>query len=294
MSLILRSLKTTCHGDWFQLFMFGSGWCLKSRNVTKPGRCYEVHADGIPDKRDHRHPFVILLMSWWIICESKISINLDAMVKDLGGHAYWSACSDFNLATASFSARSFKTLLEILATVIPCWFLRITASIPVVLFDKSMSEADWILPVLMANSMAVLKELVSAMGRLMNHFNPNRLASRLMFVLPFRIDYCICITRWSSYLQSALRLNSLVVCMGPRKWWFQLLIGSICRFSVDLGFVRLLCIVLDLDWLVRWLWNILPLKNQSQLSLGQLLRKQLLWSSCSHNKLDFNRSLLWN
>ena len=247
MSLILRSLKTTCHGDWFQLFMFGSGWCLKSRNVTKPGRCYEVHADGIPDKRDHRHPFVILLMSWWIICESKISINLDAMVKDLGGHAYWSACSDFNLATASFSARSFKTLLEILATVIPCWFLRITESIPVVLFDKSMSEADWILPVLMANSMAVLKELVSAMGRLMNHFNPNRLASRLMFVLPFRIDYCICITRWSSYLQSALRLNSLVVCMGPRKWWFQLLIGSICRFSVDLGFVRLLCIVLDLD-----------------------------------------------
>jgi hypothetical protein len=47
--------------------------------------------------------------------------------------------------------------LEILATVIPCWFLRITASIPVVLFDKSMSEADWILPVLMANWMAVWK-----------------------------------------------------------------------------------------------------------------------------------------
>lgn len=56
--------------------------------MTKPGRCHEVHADGIPDKRDHRHAFVILLMSWWIICESKISINLDAMVKDLGGHAY--------------------------------------------------------------------------------------------------------------------------------------------------------------------------------------------------------------
>jgi len=36
----------------------------------------------------HLYPLVTLLMSWWIICESKISINLDAMVKDLGVHAY--------------------------------------------------------------------------------------------------------------------------------------------------------------------------------------------------------------
>ena len=193
-----------------------------------------------------------------------MSINQDVIVKDLGGYAYWSGCSDFNLATASFSVRSFNTLLEILATVIPCWFLRITASIPVVLFDKSMSEADWILPVLMANWMAVLKELVSAMERLINYFNPNWLASSLMFVLLFRIASCICITRLSNYRQSALRLNSLVVCTGPWTLWFQLLIGSICRFSVDLGFERLLCIVLDLDWLVRRSWNILPPKNQSQ------------------------------
>ena len=274
--------------------MFGSGWCLKSRNVTKPGRCNEVCADGIADWRDHRRPFVILLMSWWINCESKISINLDAMVKDLGGHAYWSGCSDFNLATASFSARSFKTLLEILATVIPCWFLRITASIPVVLFDKSMSEADWILPVLMANWMAVLKELVSAMERLMNYFDPNWLVSSLKFVLLFRIASCICITRWSSYRPSALKLNSVVVYVGPWTLCFQLLIDSICRFSVDLGFGRLLCIVLDLDWLVRRSWNILPPKNQSQLSLGQLLRKPLLWSSCSHNKLNISRCILRN
>ena len=274
--------------------MFGSGWCLKSRNVTKPGRCYEIHADGIPVRRDYLHPFVILLLPWWIICESKMSINLDAIVKDFGEHAYWSGCSDFNLATASFSARSFNTLLEILATVIPCWFLRITASIPVVLFDKSMSEADWILPVLMANWMAVLKELVSAMERLMNSFNPNWLASSLMFVLLFRIASCICITRWSSYRPSALTLNSLVVYMGLWTLCFQLLIGSICRFSVDLGFGRLLCIVLDLDWLVRRSWNILPPKNQSQLSLGQLLRKQLLWSSCSHNKLNISRCILRN
>jgi len=223
-----------------------------------------------------------------------MSINLDVIVKDLGGYAYWSGCSDFNFATASFSVRSFNTLLEILATVIPCWFLRITASIPVVLFDKSMSEADWILPVLMANWMAVLKELVSAMERMMNYFNPNWLASSLMFVLPFRIASCICITRLSNYRQSALRLNSLVVCTGPWTLWFQLLIGSICRFSVDLGFERLLCIVLDLDWLVRRSWNILPPKNQSQLSLRQLLRKQLLWSSCSHNKLNISRCILRN
>ena len=223
-----------------------------------------------------------------------MSINLDSIVKDLSGNAYWSGCWDFNLATASFSARSFNTLLEILATVMPCWFLRITASIPVVLFDKSMSEADWILPVLMANWMAVLKELVSAMKRVMNYFNPNWLASSLMIVLPFRIASCICMTRWSSYRPSALTLNSLVVYMGSWTFCFQLLIGSICRFSIDLGFGRLLCIVLDLDWLVRRSWNILPPKNQSQLSLRQLLRKQLLWSSCSHNKLSISRCILQN
>ena len=88
--------------------------------MTKPGRCYEIHADGIPVRRDYLHPFVILLLPWWIICESKMSINLDAIVKDFGEHAYLSGCSDFNLATASFSARSFNILLEILATVIPC------------------------------------------------------------------------------------------------------------------------------------------------------------------------------
>ena len=223
-----------------------------------------------------------------------MSINLDAIAKDLGGHAYWSGCSDFSLATASFSARSFKTLLEILAIVIPCWFLRITASIPVVLFDKSMSEADWILPVLMANWMAVLKELVSAMERMMNYFYPNWFVSSLMFLLPFWLASCICITSWSSYRPSSLRLNSLVVYMGPWTLWFQFLIGSICRFSVDLEFERLLCIVLDLDWLMRRLWNILPPKNQSLLSLVQLLRKQLLWSSCSRNKLDVSRCISWN
>ena len=88
--------------------------------MTKPGRCYEIHADGIPVRRDYLHPFVILLLPWWIICESKMSIHLDAIVKDFGEYDYWSGFSDFNLATASFSARSFNILLEILATVIPC------------------------------------------------------------------------------------------------------------------------------------------------------------------------------
>jgi hypothetical protein len=157
-----------------------------------------------------------------------------------------------------------------------------------------MSEADWILPVLMANWMAVLKELVSAMERMMNYFYPNWFVSNLMFLLPFWLASYICITSWSSYRPSSLRLNSWVVYMGPWTLWFQFLIGSICRFSVDLEFERLLCIVLDLDWLMRRLWNILPPKKQSLLSLVQLLRKQLLWSSWSRNKLDVSRCISWN
>ena len=63
--LVLRSLKTTCHGDWFQLSRFGSGGCLNSRNVIKSERCWKVDVDGIAVCAEHFHPFVDERERWW-------------------------------------------------------------------------------------------------------------------------------------------------------------------------------------------------------------------------------------
>ena len=63
--LVLRSLKTTCHGDWFQLSRFGSGGCVNSRNVIKSERCWKVDVDGIAVCAEHFHPFVDERERWW-------------------------------------------------------------------------------------------------------------------------------------------------------------------------------------------------------------------------------------
>ena len=63
--LVLRSLKTTCHGDWFQLSRFGSGSCLNSRNVIKSERCWKVYLDGIAVCAEHFHPFLHERERWW-------------------------------------------------------------------------------------------------------------------------------------------------------------------------------------------------------------------------------------
>ena len=65
LSLVLRSLKTTCHGDWFQHSRFGSGWRLNSRNVIKSERCRKVAVDGIAVCADHFHPFLDERERWW-------------------------------------------------------------------------------------------------------------------------------------------------------------------------------------------------------------------------------------
>ena len=61
LSLILWSLKTTCHGDWFQLFRSGSGWRCNSSNVIKSGRCWTVDVDGITFWCEPLQPFI----DWW-------------------------------------------------------------------------------------------------------------------------------------------------------------------------------------------------------------------------------------
>ena len=63
--LVLRSLKTTCHGDWFQLSRFGSWWCLNSRNVIKSERCWKVDLDGIAVRAEFFHPFIHERERWW-------------------------------------------------------------------------------------------------------------------------------------------------------------------------------------------------------------------------------------
>ena len=204
---------------------------------------------------------ILVKVIWWkswVICQV-------FRITDLFGAIYnWFVCSDFNLATASFSARSFNILLEMLATVIPCSFRKITESIPVVLFDKSISEADWILPVLMANWMAVLKGSVSAIAE---------------------------IGLWWSTLIDQSRERSFGTSIGAERlmltfdgvawsWMLCWISGSICKFSADLVFVQLLCILLDLDWLERWPWSILPLKSQPQWLLARLWHNWLIWSFC--------------
>ena len=62
------------------------------------------------------------------------------------------------------------------------------------------------------------------------------------------------------------------------SWMGRLISGNICKFSVDLVFEQLLCILLDLDWLERSPWSIWTPTSQSQWSQGWWLCNWLVWT----------------